>query len=203
MFLFLKEKARKEIFVGYLLYVRHFLDAFHMSCHWNLTSSLQKKCHRDHISKMRQFLRWLERPGCSCWWVCLKWRREVVSLTLVKLQNHEIRMLGGPSTRALSLPGSWRLGVDEKGRREAPKLSSGDISSHSTQWSGKGRVSNIPSVSKERGLLEIRGGMVERANGGQKYVVLFFCVWSKMSKDEQLTLRGVQRKSPRQRKTKF
>lgn len=64
-------------------------------------------------------------------------------------------------------------------------------------------MSNIPSVSKERGLLEIRGGMVERANGGQKYVVLFFCVWSKMSKDEELMLRGVQRKSPCQRKTKF
>lgn len=57
------------------------------------------------------------------------------------------------------------LRVDEKGGKEAPKLSFGKMNSNSTkfQWSGKGCLGNLPGMSKERGLL-----MVERASRGTK-----------------------------------
>lgn len=64
------------------------------------------------------------------------------------------------------------LGGDED-RRGAPKLSLGEISSSSTQWSGNGSLSNTPSVSTARRLLEVRGGTAERSSGRQKYVLPF------------------------------
>lgn len=43
------------------------------------------------------------------------------------------------------------LGANGEPGREAPELSFGGISSNSTQWSGKGCLSIIPRMSKERG----------------------------------------------------
>lgn len=65
------------------------------------------------------------------------------------------------------------LGVEGKSWREVPKLSFGEVSSNSTQWSGKGCLETY-RVSKERRLLETKGVMVERGRGGRKYVVPYF-----------------------------
>lgn len=64
-----KQKTKKEIFVGYLLYARHLLDTFHTSFHFILTSNLQKSPH-SHIAKTHQFQSWLCCPGCDsgCVW---------------------------------------------------------------------------------------------------------------------------------------
>lgn len=56
-------------------------------------------------------------------WVCLKWSRDEMCPTLVKLQSHEIRVVNGSSMWALSLPGSW-WPLEQKGRLGARHQSS-------------------------------------------------------------------------------
>lgn len=77
-------------------------------------SSLQKRCHHNHISKIQQFLSWLCNPGYGCRWVSeVELKRSIPDtdkFTIIRLECWIIHMSTESPRKLMTLESMRRVG---------------------------------------------------------------------------------------------